>query len=178
MIDIALLYNAFSSEVVRTITGRLFSEEQVRTLTRSAIGKYLAEFLPEPADERTAKERVEEARLHIGKASQIIASMQGELSQQSTQLDKLLLEIEEKKKLAEKYGHLASTNQQLFAALRSEMEESLRKELVAQADKGRRLRQAASATLWLVTLILGAWLGTYFKEVSAWVRELLGMAHI
>lgn len=36
--------------------------------------------------------------------------MQGELAQQSAQLDELLVQVEEKKKLAEQYGHLAVTN--------------------------------------------------------------------
>ena len=93
-------------------------------------------------------------------------------SLQSAQLDKLLVEVEEKKRLAEKYGQLATTNQQQFAAFRSEIEEVLRKELMAQAEKGRRPRQVASFTIWLFTLVLGAWLGTYFKEVLAWAKAL------
>jgi hypothetical protein len=39
--------------------------------------------------------------------------------------------------------------------------------------KGKRLRQFVSAAIWLVTLVLGAALGTYFKEVFAWI-----VAHI
>jgi hypothetical protein len=99
--------------------------------------------------------------------------MQQELSQQSEQLDVLLVEIEEKKKLAERYGHLAATNREQFAAFRSEIEEALRKELVAQAGQGRRVRQFASFVIWLFTLILGAYLGTYFKEVLGWVKALV-----
>jgi hypothetical protein len=99
--------------------------------------------------------------------------MQQELSQQSTHLDQLLVEVEEKKKLAEQYGHLVATNQQQFAANLAKMEEVLRKELVAQAEKGRRLRQAVSFAIWLFTLVLGAWLGTYFKEVLAWAKALV-----
>ena len=53
------------------------------------------------------------------------------------------------------------------------MEEVLRKELVAQAEKGRRLRQAVSFAIWLFTLVLGAWLGTYFKEVLPWAKALV-----
>ena len=56
---------------------------------------------------------------------------------------------------------------------RSEMEEVLRKELVAQAEKGIRLRQAVSFAIWLFTLVLGAWLGTYFKEVLPWAKALV-----
>lgn len=168
-----ILFHAVGVELTRAITGRLFNEDQIRAVTKSAIGKYFAEWFPEPADERTARERVEEARLHIGKASSIISHMQEELSLQSTQLDNLLVEVEEKKKLAEKYGHLSATNQQQFAAFRDEMEEVLRKELVSQAETGRRLRQAISFAIWMFTLVLGAWLGTYFKEVLAWTKALV-----
>ncbi len=173
MLGFDALLNAVGIELSRAVTGRLFNDDQIRAVAKSAIGKYFADWLPEPADERTARERVEEARLHIGKASSIITQMQQELSQQSTQLDKLLVEVEEKKKLAEQYGHLAATNQQQFSAFRSEIEELLRKELVAQAERGRRLRQAASFAIWLFTLVLGAWLGTYFKEVLAWAKALV-----
>ena len=113
------LVSAVGLELSRAITGRLFNDDQIRAVTKSAIGKYFADLLPEPEDERTAKERVEKARLHIGKASSIITLMQQELSRQSTQLDKLLVEVEEKKQLAEKYGQLAATNQQQSAAFRA-----------------------------------------------------------
>jgi hypothetical protein len=165
--------DAIMIEVTRRATGQLFSDDQIRTISKTAIGKYFANLLPEPADERTARERVEEARLHIVKASTIIADMQGELSQQSVQLDKLLAQVEEKKKLAEQYSQLAATNRQQFAAFRTEMEDALRQELVEQAKKGKRLRQTASSVIWIVTLVLGAWLGTYFKDVWAWVKHLV-----
>ena len=173
MLGINTLVSAVGLELSRAITGRLFSDDQIRAVTKSAIGKYFADWLPEPEDQRTARERVEDARLPIAKASSIITQMQQELSQQSTQLDKLLVEVEEKKKLAEQYGHLAATNQQQFAAFRTEIEEVLRKELVAQAEKGKGLRQTASLAIWVFTLVLGAALGTYFKEILAWAKALV-----
>jgi len=135
MFGIEIVTGAVAVELSRALTGRLFTDDQIRAVTKTAIGKYFADLLPEPEDKRTARERVEEARSHIGRASAIIAQMQQELSSQSTQLDKLLVEVEEKKQLAEKYGVLAATNQQQFAAYKSEIEEVLRKELIAQAEK-------------------------------------------
>lgn len=170
------MFSTFSGallrEVSRAFTGRLFTDEQIRSVTSTAIGRYFTDFLPEPADERAARERVEEAKIHIGKASSIVVQLQAELAQQSTQLDSLMAEIDEKKKLADRYAQLAATNQEQFAAMRAEIEEVLRKELVAQSEKGRRIRQVASFVVWAVTLILGAWLGTYFKEIMTWAREL------
>jgi hypothetical protein len=163
------ILNAVSAELFRAITGKLFTDDQIRAVSSNAVGKYFVEWLPKIGGDKVAHERVEEARGHIASASAIITDMQAELSAQTGHLDKLLVEIEEKKKLAERYADLAATNQQQVSAFRQEMEEALRKELVAQSEKGKRLRQAVSVALWLVTLFLGAALGTYFKEVSAWV---------
>lgn len=174
MLNVAAIADAFVVELSRAVTGRFLSEKQIRSIARSTIGKYFADFLPEPKDERAARERVEEARQHIGKASSIISQMQQELAQQSVQLDVLLMEIEEKRKLAEKYEQLAATNQRHFAAFRTEMEEALRQELIAQQEKGRRLRQLASFAIWFVTLILGASLGAYFKEIVEWAAAIFG----
>ena len=60
MLEIA---SALSTEVLRTVTGRLFTDAQIRQVALHAVGKYFADLLPEPADERVARERVEEARL-------------------------------------------------------------------------------------------------------------------
>jgi hypothetical protein len=173
MFGFEILLNAVSIELSRAVTGKLFTDAQIRSLASHAVGKYFVDWLPEPKEQRTARERVEEARQHIGKASSIITAMQSELSTQSTELDKLLVEIEEKKKLAQQYAHLAATNQEQFAAFRKEMEDVLRSELMAQSEEGKRLRQSVSFAIWFVTLVLGAALGAYFKEVLAWAKTLL-----
>lgn len=166
------LFNAVGTELFKAATGRLFTEAQIKSVSANAIGKYFADFLPEPKDERAARERVEEARDHIAKATQIIASLQSELGTQTLQLDAVLKELEEKKQLAQQYQTLATVGQEQFAALRAQMESALRQELLAQSEKGKRLRRVASAILWLVTLVLGAALGTYFKEVVQWLRTI------
>jgi DNA repair ATPase RecN len=166
------IFNAISAEFVRTVTGRLFTDAQIKQVAGHAVGKYLADLLPEPADQRAARERVEEARTHISKASQIIGQLQAELGTQTEQLDRVLAEIEEKKKLAERYEALARTGQDQFAAFKAEMEAALRQELASQSERGKTMRRLASAFLWLVTLILGAALGTYFKELVAWGAKL------
>ncbi len=173
MLSINMLANAVSTELIRLVTGKLFTEEQIRSVSSHAIGKYLADWLPELGNEKAARERVEEARSHIATASTIIIDMQAELNDEAEKLDKLLFDIEEKKKLAEHYALLATTNQEQFSAFRREIEEVLRQELVVQSEKGKRSRQVASAFIWLVTLFLGAALGTYFKEALAWLKFIL-----
>ena len=69
MFGFETLIRAVGLELSRAVTGRLFNDDQIRAVTKSAMGRYFADLLPEPADERTARERVEEARMHIGKAS-------------------------------------------------------------------------------------------------------------
>lgn len=172
MLPFSHIVDAISTELIRAVTGKLFTEDQIKTITSHAVGKYFAEYLPKPTEERAARERVEEARHHISEASRIITHMQAELGQQTEQLDKLIREVEEKKKLAERYETLAKTNQEQFAAFRVEMESALRQELITQSEKGKRLRRFASSFLWFVTLVLGAALGTYFKEVIAWLRTI------
>lgn len=173
MFSIFDVFNALFNEVFRSVTGKLFTDAQIRAVASHAVGKYFIELLPEQSDERSARERVSEARDHIAKASAIITGMQAELGSQTQQLEILLAEVDEKKKLAEKYETLANTNQQQFSAFKSEMENSLRRELISQSEKGRVLRRIASAILWLLTLILGAALGTYFKEIIGWFRAFV-----
>lgn len=158
--------------LIRAITGELFTEKQVKSITQHAIGKYFADLFPAPEVERKARERVEEAREHIGKASSIIEEMQVDLENQTNQLDLLLIEIDEKKIIAERYAELAETNQEKFAAFRAEMEDALKKELIEQSETGKTLRQIASLIIWIFTLILGAALGTYFKEIIAYIKTI------
>jgi predicted RNase H-like nuclease (RuvC/YqgF family) len=171
------LVNMVSVEVGRALsrflTGKLLTEEQIRTLSTKTVGKYLADWLPTTAQEAHAQERVEEARHHITQANTIISGLRHDLERQATHLEALATEIEEKKQQAERYALLASTNRTAFAALRAEMEDALRKELETQANRGKRLRQVASFILWLVTLVLGAALGAYFPQLMVWVRTVV-----
>jgi CHASE3 domain sensor protein len=161
------------SALSRAITGRLFTDEQIKSITSGAMGKYFADFFPTPKDVLAAEHKVETAHKHIAAASAIILEMQENLESQNQSLEHLLKEIEEKKSLADRYQTLAQTNEAEFKAFREQMEESLRKELTEQAAKGRRLRQAASLLLWIITLVVGAALGAYFKEIVSWANTIL-----
>ena len=87
MIDkLQVLYLESISALVRVITGRLFTEEQIDRITSDAVGKYFAGFFPKPKDELEARERVEKARVHILAASAIIGGMQAELEGQNEKL--------------------------------------------------------------------------------------------
>lgn len=168
------LMNQISTELfaslVRAITGKLYTNEQIKTITSGAMGKYFAEFFPTPKDEFAAQERVDSARKHISAASSIIRDMQEDLETQDRKLGSLLEEVEQKKRLADRYQALANTNRKSFDAFRAEMEDALRKELQEQAEKGKRIRRTVSIILWVITLIVGAALGAYFKDVVAMIR--------
>jgi CHASE3 domain sensor protein len=164
------LYGELLSQLSRLITGRIFTDEQIRSITSGAVGKYFADFFPTPKDEQEAQDKVNTARKHISAASTIILEMQQNLESQNQNLEHVLKEIEEKRNLAERYETLAKTNQQEFAAFREEMEESLRKELEEQTAKGSRLRQVVSLLIWIITLVAGAALGAYFKDIIGVVK--------
>ncbi len=153
------------SAIARAITGKLYTDGQIKTITSGAIGKYFTQFFPTPKDEFAAQQRVDSARKHMSAASSIIRDMQEDLDTQDRKLGELLEEVEQKKQLADRYQSLANTNRKAFEAFRAEMEEALRKELQEQSTKGKRVRQAVSAILWLVTLVAGAALGAYFKDI-------------
>lgn len=162
------LYTELITQLARTLTGALYSDEEIKRITSGATGKYLKEFFPATKDEQDAQKRITSARDNIEAAGTIIRDMQEDLEAQDRQLNELLTTIDEKKKLADRYQTLAETNKEAFEAFRIEMEDALRKELTEQANNGKRLRQVASGIIWLVTLIVGAALGTYFKDIITW----------
>jgi len=162
------LYGELITAIFRILTGRLFSEEQIKSITSHATGKYLAEFFPDVGEEAEARQRVDEAKEHILAASSIISKMQKDLDSKTENLDALLEEIEHKKSLAERYRELANTNKAKFSAIRQEMEDALRQQLVEQSEQGKGLRRFVSVLIGLVTLIAGAALGAYFKDIVAW----------
>jgi hypothetical protein len=160
------------SQATRALTGQLFTEEQIKGITSHSVGRYFRELFPENGVDRNQRERIELAQTHIIEASAIIANMRTELDAQKETLETLLAEIEEKKSTAENYAQLAETNQSAVSAMRQEIEFTLREELVRQSKVGRGTRRIASALLWVATIILGAALGSYFREVWGFVTSL------
>lgn len=170
--DITTLFSKMLVELIRLYTGRMFNESEIRQITSHTVGKHFKDFFPIPEDEQNAKIRVTEAQAHIAKAGQFIASMQDDLNKQSLALDNLLIEIEEKKKIADKFRHLANTNKQQFQAFKEEIEETIRGEIIAQSEKGKAIRRLTSFFVWIITLFIGAGLGTYFKDIVAWAQTI------
>src|SRR2546425_699722 len=109
----------------RIITGQLLTDEQIGSLTGSVVGKYFAEWFPQPADEVEAEKRVDAAKHHIAEATRLIGGLKEDLEAQADQLEKLSQEIDQKKTLAERYAAMASANQQTADAFRSEVENAL-----------------------------------------------------
>ena len=169
---INLISSELLSQAIRAATGKLFTEEQIRKITNHSVGKYLADYFPEDERESTQRERIAEAQSHIVQASMIMADMRVELDAQKETLETLLAEIDEKKSKAKRYAELAETNQDAVSAMRFEIEGALRDELDRQSKEGRGVRRTASAVLWLFTLISGAVLGTYFRDIVVYLASL------
>jgi hypothetical protein len=173
MIVLSTLTAEIVSQATRALTGQLFTEEQIKGITSHSVGKYLKELFPANHLDVTQRERIELAQSHIVEASTIMADMRTELDAQKETLEYLLGEIEEKKSTVKKYTQLAETSQGAVSAVRQELETTLRTELFRQSKAGRGTRRIASALLWITTLILGAALGSYFREVWGVVSSLL-----
>ncbi len=166
MLDaISQIYRAAILQLIRTITGQLFTEDQIKLITRHSLGRYLEQLFPGSQEEMDRASRISAAQLHIDSASKIMAEMRIELDAQTQAIELLAGEIEEKKVLAKKYAALADSNQDAASAMRMEIEESIKQELRRQSLEGRTARRIASAILWLMTLIFGAALGAYFKDI-------------
>jgi hypothetical protein len=165
MVDIVTLFTFLTSEVaketIKLLTGKLLTESQIESVSKHVVGKYLVD--PLPTSENEAEERVASARIHIIEAMNIISSLQADLENQADQLDFLAKEIDQKKQIAERYAVLAKTNQDTFSAFKMEMEETLRKELNAQNEKGKTIRRTVSFASWSVALVAGAFLGAWFQ---------------
>ena len=89
-------------------------------------------------------------------------------------LSQVIQEIEEKKVLVARYTTLLETDKKAFAAYKTEMEEALQRQLRAETERGKQLRQIISFSIWLITLIFGAALGAYFISLVEIIRSWLG----
>lgn len=161
------LFGELSVQVARIITGKLLTKEQIKTISSHSVGRYISDIFPEGEEQKSQRERMMAAQSHIENASRIIDEMKDELLAQKQTLEDLITEIDEKRSTAKKYSELAKTNQDAVDAIKSELEASVRKELIFQSEKGQGTRRVVSILLWGITLILGAALGSYFKEIVA-----------
>lgn len=167
LISLTELAQTISLNLIRAMTGNLLSDEQIRKISSNVVGSYFADFLPRTKSEVAAAEKVDQARLHITEAANIISSLQVDLENQAEQLDKIVTDIEEKKKVADRYSTLVQTNEKTMAAIRAEMEEVFRHELTAQNQRGKRLRLVTNFVVWVFTLVLGAYLPQIVQYVRA-----------
>lgn len=160
---VVVLLSEATKEVIKLLTGKLLTESQIQSVSKHVVGRYFADLLPTSGNEAEAEERIASARMHITEASNIISGLQGDLEKQVEQLGFLAKEIDQKKQIAERYAVLAQTNQDAFSAFKMEMEETLRRELNAQNEKGKTMRRTVSFASWLIALVAGAFLGAWFQ---------------
>jgi len=116
------------------------------------------------------RDKIMVAKRHMESAGAIFDELRADLDAQSKALDELVIKAEEKKKEADHYTRLASISEDAFSAYREEMERVIRVSLEEQAARGRRMRRIASGILTVTTLVVGAALGAYFKDIVAWMR--------
>jgi hypothetical protein len=161
-----VLLNEIVLFLLRVTTGQLFTDKQIKAITSHSVGQYFSSIFPEETKLTDQRHKIEAARVHIESAASIITEMRGDLEAQRVTLDLLLSEISEKRSTAHRYRTLAEANKDAVAALRTEMEDALRKELDRNSKAGSTIRRALSGIWWLTTLVLGAALGAYFKDLT------------
>lgn len=161
--DVTLLSTEIVRGLSRILTGKLLAPDQIQNISKNVVGKYFIDFLPSSKEEVEAEKRVEAARSHITEANRLISGLQTDLEEQAQRLNLIQKEILEKQELVNRYSTLAEAKQETVTAFKTEMEEAIRKELIAQSEKGKQLRRVLGILLWVVTLILGAFLGAYIQ---------------
>lgn len=160
---INLLLDSFSQELIKMISGELLSDAQIRAIVNHSVGKYFKQLFPKIGEEREIADCVDEARQYISKIGELIVQLQDKLNAQAQQLELSLEKYKKIKSLSDQHQALAKIGREQSQALRSEIEEAMREQLLAASKKGKKVRQI----VWLLTLILSAGLGAYFKDIIA-----------
>lgn len=165
--SIELIVANVGQSLTQLVTGKLMTDAQIRAVTSNVVGRYFSDWLAKPKDEQIYDDRVAQARNHLSEATSIILQLKDNLESETRQLDAVAEQLKIKKAEAERYEELAKIRSEAIAAMKEELQASLRSELEAQARKGRRLRQAIAFAVWLLTLVLGA----YVPQIIEWGRK-------
>ena len=158
--------------LTRIITGRLLTAEQINGVTGTVVGKYFTDWFrshrmrSKPRNVLTALSNTSQ------KPIESLAASNTTWIRRRNSWENSRWKLMKKRSIAERYAAMAATNETAVAAFRAELERALRRELTEQANRGKRLRQLASFTVWFVTLIMGAALGAYFPQIVHWVRSI------
>jgi hypothetical protein len=145
-------------------TGRSVTSTTTEVIS-SIISNYVTEKFGEPRPSGT--EKIAIAKRHMEKAGEILDEIRGDLASEAKKLEELSATVELKRLDVVRYDALAATNKETINAIRQELEIAIQAKLEEQARKGRRMRQAVAAFMWIITLIAGAALGTYFPRIVA-----------
>lgn len=167
-LGIEIVLSPITIAISKIITGQLFSEEEIERLSKHTIGKHFKELFPVNENDQDIGSRVNNAQKHIAAAGSIVSSLQQDLTKESENLDLILEDIKAKKIEFEKYQELAEIDKKKIDHLKAEMQTTLRNELTNQSNKGKWGRRF----LWVMTLLIGAALGAYFKDIVAWLTQI------
>lgn len=115
-------------------------------------------------DQISIQDRTERASKLIMEAGIIITDLQKELTENNNQLNEIVSNIQLKREEAEHWRALASTNQQLANALIKEIEQRVGNEIRKQLERDKNRRRIISIIVWIITLLLGAFLGAIVQE--------------
>jgi hypothetical protein len=66
-LDLTTITAVIAVEIVRLLTGRLFTKDEISKITSHTIGRYLTELFPKIEEGKGVEDRVSEAQAHISK---------------------------------------------------------------------------------------------------------------
>jgi len=96
-IALKLVIGELGIQITKMLSGQLLSDEQIKSVSKHATGKYFSSLLPEDKETLEQNKKIESARQHIESASEIMSEIRDEIHTQEESLKKILNKIEEKK---------------------------------------------------------------------------------
>lgn len=168
MISVYALASSISQEVIRLLTGRLLSEEQISKLSDGAFAPLLKTYLPAKRDRRDLSAKVEAALGHMDAAGQIIEELQKELELKKADLDSVSVDLKAKQQLVQDQEAALKVSEEQLKGMRGVFTNAIR----AEANRGARTRRLVALLMWLITLLAGAWAGANYQSWVAWWERL------
>ena len=152
---------------IMPLFGSIFPEDELEKLFISSIRdgaialariRGTLELTPEEI-EKDFDNRIEASGKHLMLAGSILDELRGEFEIQQKELSTIQAEILEYKKDAEYWNKLASVKKESAEILTTEIERRLRIQVRQELDRGKKIRIIRSLIAWVITLILGGFIG-------------------
>lgn len=117
------------------------------------------------AEKKDIHDRAQLASTYLSEAGQILGELQHELSERSSELASMLTQIESTRAEAAHWEEIASTNEELAAALTTEIERRVGAQLREELRRGQKTRRILAFLVWILTIIASGIAGVYAQRI-------------